>query len=354
MEHSINEKPKIIFLINDSKGFNGGARPLVNWAKSLSDRSILLSIGKNKNLSLPNLVYIDSISKVIDIAKKYEFILVSDNNIKNGMKIAMKAKIKLAVYCQIPVGLHALGVGGNEGVRTKKLLYNLLKLVPFSILSYYYRKYLKKANYVISNSLNMEVLLNFVYGIVNTKLLLPPIDSDKFVMQNHSIKDSITVFVGRNGDLNDFGVMKNIIEIGLKYKLSVNILGSMDLSKHEILRNKNVKILENITDSQLIEVYNQSYVTICIQKQEYFGYVPIESILCGTPSITLYHHNVVDIYPNFKKYLIFSESNNLSYRLMDLIERQLKEGFIVDLDYVKALFSIEKSDKDLLTLLGIQ
>lgn len=123
MEQGINEKPKIIFLINDSNGSNGGARPIVNWAKSLSDHSILLSIGKNKNLSLPNLVTIDSISKAIDIAKKYEFIVVSDNNIKNGMKIAMKAKIKLAVYCQIPVGLHALGVGGNENVRIKKLFY---------------------------------------------------------------------------------------------------------------------------------------------------------------------------------------------------------------------------------------
>ena len=42
---------------------------------------------------------------------------------------------------------------------------------------------------------------------------------------------------------------------------------------------------ERLTDEELVDLYNQSFATLCLSRLETFGLVPLESMACGTPVI---------------------------------------------------------------------
>lgn len=351
MKNLIYNEPKIIFFLDDTSSSNGGARPLINWARFMSDNSILLSLRKFNDITIENLIVVNSIDEAINVAKKYEIIVVSDNSIKRGLKIAENSGLRLVVYCQVPFGMHSLGLESEYDSPKNRLLYGVSKSIPFRILTVKYRRNLKKANLIIANSLNMHILLNFVYGILDSAILYPPVASNTFARKKGATKDSITIFIGREGDLNNINAIKKIVDVAERYNLKINILGSYNLDNEDYLKNHKITFLKGISDEQLVDTYNKSFVTICIQQQEYFGYVPVESLLCGTPSITLYHHNASEVNHIFKKYIITSNILNLTDDLTNLIDAQMKDYLNINIKYVSNLFSIEYSATQLLLLL---
>ncbi len=52
-------------------------------------------------------------------------------------------------------------------------------------------------------------------------------------------------------------------------------------------REVEVKLLHNIPDAQLVELYNQARVTVYAPVREPFGLVPLESLACGTPVVAV-------------------------------------------------------------------
>ena len=64
----------------------------------------------------------------------------------------------------------------------------------------------------------------------------------------------------------------------------VNLFGNARMAS-EIIGKGDELILyhSNITDIELAKMYSRSKLTICPQKWEQFGLVPVESMSCGTP-----------------------------------------------------------------------
>ncbi len=344
------EPIKIVFLLDDDSIHNGGARPLINWARILPS-SILMTFQKKGRLEMSNSVSVNNIVKAAMAAKDYSYIVVSDNNLKNGIKLSRRTGAKLLVYCQVPFGLHALGViSGGEGKLTW-LIYFVIKLIPFRIFVSQYVKRLKKANLIMANSLNMNILLNFVYGIPDSEIVYPPLEDSKFVPIPEMKKDSILVFVGRSSDLNEYKAFEIIEEISKSYGTDVLIFGSATVPESIYKGYTGFKVHKNISDEELVRLYNRSFVTVCIQKQEYFGYVPLESILCGTPSITLYRHDASNVDEYLRKYLVYADLQNLKSEMLKIMDPHVKNSLSLERRNIVSRFASGVSSNKLLKLM---
>ncbi len=339
---------RIAIYIDDEMVTNGGARPLINWARSMPDDCVLISKSRIPGLDLQNYIIVDSLLQASRIVQDFSFLVVSDNKIKSGIKIIKGSKTRLAVYCQVPFGLHALGVTDGSGKIKNKFLYKIIGFIPFKLLVYRHVKMLKSAEAIFANSLSMNALLTFVYGITPTAIIFPPIDVKKFYVIPEQIKESILVFVGRDGDLNEYSAFDVLGEISREYGVEIVIFGSASVPNVYLSKLTNYRRLKNISDSELTKQYNKSYVTISIQKQEYFGYVPIESLLCGTPAITFYFHDASIVNASLKKYLVHTDLLSLKSTVLMFIELYKKENVRVDASAIARDFSATKTATDLL------
>ncbi|MEM0143290.1 MAG: hypothetical protein QXL94_04990, partial [Candidatus Parvarchaeum sp.] len=275
-----------------------------------------------------------------------------DYNLKIGVKLSKKTGIKFAAYCQVPFGLHALGAASNGKRNLIKLVYSFIKMVPFRLIVMQYIKNLKKADLIIANSHTMRILLNFVYGIHNSEMIYPPLDDAKFIPNSRIRKDSILVFIGRSDDLNDYDSLDIIEDVSKLHDINTFIFGSARVPESKLRGWRNCNVIRNLTDQELNALYNRSYVTICIQKQEFFGYVPIESILCGTPSITLYQHDVSNFDQFFRQYIIDTNLSGLKQELTKVIETESNGNLSINRDIILSKFSLSNSKLELLRKLN--
>ena len=54
----------------------------------------------------------------------------------------------------------------------------------------------------------------------------------------------------------------------------------------KIRKNPNIEILGKVKDNKLVELFSNALFTIFTFTHEPFGYIPVESMACGTPVIT--------------------------------------------------------------------
>lgn len=333
------ELTKIAYYLDDKSPLNGGARPLINWAKAMPNNSILITKSDLPGLGIENFEIIRPLKDAKEIVRNYNYLVVSDNNLRSGIKLTKKTGSKLVVYCQVPFGLHALGVQGQSDGFLEKIIFSVIKFIPFRLLSLKYRTRLKKADLILSNSLSLNALLNFVYGISESGVVYPPVDSIKFLPKKNVKKNSILVFVGRDGDLNELNALGIINDICIEFNTRAYIFGSARVPSYILKKLSEFKVFHNITDEQLIEAYNNSFVTISLQKQEYFGYVPIESLLCGTPAITFYNHDAAIIDSFSKKYLKHSNLSSLKHDIVHFMKSENIDDLLINRKYLAETYS---------------
>jgi glycosyltransferase involved in cell wall biosynthesis len=53
-----------------------------------------------------------------------------------------------------------------------------------------------------------------------------------------------------------------------------------------VLNNPTIEVLGYVTGSELVELYSNALFTLFPFTEEPFGYVPVESMACGTPVLT--------------------------------------------------------------------
>lgn len=82
---------------------------------------------------------------------------------------------------------------------------------------------------------------------------------------------------------------------------------------------------KRLTDKELVEIYNQSIVTLCLSRFETFGLVPLESMACGTPVIATrvsgHRETVVD---NETGFLVDFDPKEIAEKLMFIIRNPSK------------------------------
>ena len=278
------------FILNDDSESNGGARPLIAWHKASKDGK-LISFSHQLKLYGNNTFNVTSIDEAAEIVKSSDCMIVDDRNVQIGIKIKKKTGVPLVIYCQILFGMHSLGMPLGNSSKFKSLKYIFSRYIPFRILSHAYTNQLRSADILISNSFAIHYLLTFVYGIPDNAIIHPPVDLDIFKVNPSVPKDSITVFLGREEDNNDYEVIPVLEDIAREKGLLLQFFGSNTIARSFVNDTKIIVFNEFLSDKELARLYNRSYMTICVQQQEYFGYVPIESVSCGTSALTIYIHD---------------------------------------------------------------
>jgi len=339
---------KIAFLIDDDDLTYGGARPLINWARHSGSDCKIVSISSKLKIEDSNFINAGSIAELSKVLYGYDYLIVSDHNLGFGLKIKKAAGIKLAVYVQILFGMHSLWLKSNSSTFLKRLFFLISTIIPFRFLTRGYRRKLKSCDVIIANSENIETLLNFVYGIEEAPIVFPPVDTDFFSPSAEIKKDSILIFTGREEDDNNYSLIPKIVKVALENGLKVQVFGRGLKLQHLDLYGPQISINGRISDYELVILYNRSLVTICIQKQEFFGYVPIESLSCGTPVITLYRHDAEKFISNCEEgCIIRSDAGSIERDMIHFIRNSSDSSLREKCRRVALDFSVDKSTDQL-------
>jgi len=343
---------KIAFLIDDDDLTYGGARPLINWARHSGSDCKIVSVSSKLKIEDSNFINAGSIAELSKVLYGYDCLVVSDHNLGMGVKIKKITGIKLASYVQILFGMHSLWLKSNSAGFLNHIFFLISKFIPFQLLTREYLRKLRSCDVVIANSENIETLLNFVYGIEQTPIVFPPVDTDFFSPGSDIKRDSVLIFTGRKEDDNDYDLIPKVIKVAVENGLKVQIFGSGIKRQYLDSYRPHIFINGRISDKELVALYNRSLVTICTQKKEFFGYVPIESMACGTPAITLYRHDAQKFVSNLEEECIIrSTVASVERDMIQLIQNSSEPSFREKCRRIALNYSVNNSLEQLIKTL---
>jgi glycosyltransferase involved in cell wall biosynthesis len=119
------------------------------------------------------------------------------------------------------------------------------------------------------------------WGIKVDNIIYPPIDCEQFQpTTSNPSRDYVLTYIGKEAK---YSVLKAIADAGVKIKA----FGSKETSIPNYLhRHPSIEFLGRVSDAELVSLYSNALYTLFTFTHEPFGYVPVESMACGTPVLT--------------------------------------------------------------------
>lgn len=354
---------KIVFLLyGEDSPFEGVVRPFINWAKVLSRNHevsiVLVKCGKNlisfvKALNNVESKFFNNMNEIIQYLSLVKpNILFTDDYIprlKLIQKIKREVKIKTAIYVQILFGIHSIvdAFDLSYSPIKEKVIFKLVKLIPFSLFQKIYKKLLLQNELIVANSDTTTTLLQILYGTEVDEVVYPPVDTKVFKPSNAKKKNQILLYLGSHGGDTDESFVREICKLIKVKDFKIFVMGNPIL-KERLQKQFEIHSISGLSDVELSNIYSQSKLTICPQKWEMFGYVPVESIACGTPVLAFNCMGLRESIINEKTGWLVNNKQKFLETLNFLLDRekiQMDQKFIRR--YVEKKFSITASIKRL-------
>ena len=164
--------------------------------------------------------------------------------------------------------------------------------LPLKLVHTFLRKFIERADRKMMSSIaNSQSLIiansKFCasmyqrWGINVHDVIYPPIDCEAFHPSTTS--PSSDYFLTYFGKETKYSVIKRVADLGVKIKA----FGSkMAVTRKDILDHPNIVFLGRVNVKELVDLYTNALVTLFPFTHEPFGYVPLESMACGTPVLT--------------------------------------------------------------------
>ncbi|MEM1543792.1 MAG: glycosyltransferase [Candidatus Bathyarchaeia archaeon] len=115
-----------------------------------------------------------------------------------------------------------------------------------------------------------------IYGVI-----YPPLDRRIFhPSTKRPSGDYVLTYFGKE---TKFSVIKRVADLGVKIKAFGSKTSFID---RRLLKNPNIEFLGRISTSDLVDAYSNALFTLFPFTHEPFGYIPLESMACGTPTLT--------------------------------------------------------------------
>jgi hypothetical protein len=289
----------ITFLIVDQqKVHEGVVRPFVNFSRALKQKyefsflllncscefaehlrknSFEVIVSRNKN---------EAIQALKNLNPSFMF---TDDHLK-GLKLAQiinkKINAKTISYVQVLYGSHSIVdcFEPNSLTLMEKVRFAPMKYLPFSLFRNRYVKSLRTFDLVIANSKVTATFLHTLYNLSVSGVIYPPIDTEVFQPNGQKTQKEITLYLGSHlGDTN-YAIVKKIVAKVTENGYIANLFGNSRMASQIIGEgSKSVLYHSYLSDIELAQMYSRSKLTVCPQKWEQFGMVPVESLSCGTP-----------------------------------------------------------------------
>jgi glycosyltransferase involved in cell wall biosynthesis len=157
--------------------------------------------------------------------------------------------------------------------------YSLKDLLP-RVEIRYIKKFRSRADRVVANSSYCRSLYQNV-GITVDDIIPSPLDLELFRPTTSSpSRDYVISYLGKETDTR---VLREVASNGLRLKIFGAKLNDVPKA---LSINPNIEILGQVEDGELADLYSNALFTIFPFFHEDFGYIPVESMACGTPVLT--------------------------------------------------------------------
>lgn len=121
-------------------------------------------------------------------------------------------------------------------------------------------------------------------GIKVDDVIPPPLDCELFKpTASKPSMDFVLTYFGVYSKESKFSVIKRVADAGIRIKAFGYKAPYIPTS---ILNHPNIEFLGRVTDEDLVGLYSNALFTFFTFTHEPFGYIPIESMSCGTPVLT--------------------------------------------------------------------
>jgi len=138
----------------------------------------------------------------------------------------------------------------------------------------------KRSRLFIANSMFCKSMYED-WGIRVDGVIYPPLDTNMFrPTTSRPFGDYVLTYFGKE---TKFSVVKRIADLGVRIKA----FGSRaPYIPRSLLKNPNIEFLGKVSDEELADLYTNALYTLFPFTHEPFGYIPVESMACGTPVLT--------------------------------------------------------------------
>ena len=119
------------------------------------------------------------------------------------------------------------------------------------------------------------------FGVKVHGVIYPPLDCEDFrPITSRPSEDYLLTYFGKE---TKFPVVTKVADFGVKIKF----FGSkFSKTSRELLKHPNIEMLGHVSNEELVRLYSNALFTFYPFTDEPFGYVPVESMACGTPVLT--------------------------------------------------------------------
>ncbi|MEM2098371.1 MAG: glycosyltransferase [Candidatus Bathyarchaeia archaeon] len=161
-----------------------------------------------------------------------------------------------------------------------RMAYNVLR----NLIEYADKKLVSRmraiSQFIIANSKYCASMYKS-FGVKSDDLIYPPIDCQIF--KPSTVAPSADYVLTYFGKETKISVVKKVADKGVKLKAFGAKIKFLD---SEIVGHPNIEFLGKISNRELVDAYSNALFTLFPFTHEPFGYVPLESMACGTPALT--------------------------------------------------------------------
>jgi glycosyltransferase involved in cell wall biosynthesis len=284
---------KIFFLLDPLESLHGPLRPPFLIAKELKKHfdiafvSPLVSkyateVLKSQGFEILNLdkrhCFSGSLLTFEAWLRRSEFRLEHANRVVANFSQCFLADADI-YYAQGPIA-KALDDMCPEMKQTYRLAYRLTRAFFVKRDKSFNKELRRRSSLFIANSWFCASMYED-WGVKVDNVIYPPLDCERVKpTTSEPSGDYVLTYIGKEAK---YSVLKAIADTGIKIKafgFKAPYIPSY------VLKHPNIKFLGKVSDQELVDLYSNALYTLFTFTHETFGYIPVESMACGTPVLT--------------------------------------------------------------------